>query len=120
MAPDDHADLILLQELVNYVRSVSHYVILLLRIPHCVRLHALNVIRCCRITPHDVHTHLLNRVSDGAERDPQWPLNLVNILQLDDRVANASMNTQYAILVLLLEKSSKGHPLEQVVNLLEN
>ena len=84
VAPYDHADLILFQELVHNVWSVCHYVILLLGVPCVVSLHALNVIRGCGVTPHDVHAHLLNCVRDATKGHSERSLNFVDVFQLDN------------------------------------
>jgi len=82
VAPHNHTDLILLEEFVDNVRSVRHDVILLLRVAHRVGLHALDFIGRSRVTPHDVHAHLLDCVRDCAQGDPQRSLYLVNVLEL--------------------------------------
>ena len=84
VAAHDHADLVLLEEFVDDVRAVGHYIILLLWITHHVRLHALNLIGSRRVTPHDVHAHLLHSVRDSPQRDSQRSLYLINVLQLHD------------------------------------
>ena len=68
VASHDHADLVLLEEFVHDVRAVGHYIILLLWITHSVSLHALNFIGSGRVTPHDVHAHLLDSVRDGSQK----------------------------------------------------
>ena len=82
MASHNHAYLILLQELVNNVRAIRHYIILLLRVTHCISLHTLYFVRSSWVTPHDVHAHLLDRVSNSPQGDSKRSLDLVNVLKL--------------------------------------
>ena len=84
MAAHDHADLVLLEEFVDDVRAVGHYIILLLWITHHIRLHALNLIGSRRVTPHYVHAHLLHSVCDSSQSDSERSLYLINVLQLHD------------------------------------
>lgn len=120
MGPNNHADLVCLQEFIHDIWSVCHYVILTLRVPNCVRLHAQDVVGGRWITPHDVHAHLLDCVSDASEGDAERPLNLIDVLKLNYRVSNSTMDAQDAILVLLLQKGSQRHPFEQIIDLLEH
>ena len=113
--------MVLLQELVHDVRSVAHDIILALRVSYCVCLHTKHFIRGSWVTPKNVHAHLLDRVVDITKVDAQGPLNHVDVLQLDDGVANASMDAQDSVLSrLILDDCSKWHPLEQVIQLLED
>lgn len=120
MAPHNHTDLVLFEEFVDDVRPVRHNVILLLWVAHHVSLHALNFIGRGRVTPHDVHAHLLDCVRDSAQGDPKRPLDLVNIFQLGNRITDSTVNAQDSVLVFLLKKGTKRHPFEQIIHLLED
>ena len=69
MRSDDHADLVLLEELVDDVRSVAHDIVLLLWVTNRVFLHAKHFVRCSWITPEQIHAHLLDSISDVAKSD---------------------------------------------------
>ena len=84
MRAHDHADLILFEELVDDVGTVAHDIVLLLRIADRILLHAKDFVGGSRITPQNVHTHLLHCVRNVAQSDAQGSLNLVNVLKLDD------------------------------------
>ena len=120
MGPDNHADLVLLKELVHDIWSVCHYVILSCRVSYCVSLHAWHFVGGRWITPQDVHAHLLDCVSDATESNSERPLDLVDIFKLYYRVSDTTMDAQDAILILLLKKGSEGHPFEQIIDLLED
>ena len=98
MGSHDHANRVLLKELVDDVGPVHHDVVASLWITDRVLLHAKNFIRLRRITPHDIHAHLLYLICDAAELDAERPLNLVNVLELHNRVANSSVDAQDAVL----------------------
>ena len=121
MRSDDHADLVLLEELVDDVRSVAHDIVLLLWVTNRILLHAKHFVGGSRITPEEIHAHLLNSISDVSKSDTKWSLNLVDILQLHNRVSNAAMHAQDPILSqLVLNDGTEGHPLEQVIHFLED
>ena len=63
-----------------------------------VLLHAKDFIRLRRIAPHDIHAHLLDLVGDAAKLDTERPLNLVDVLELHNRVTDASVDAQDAVL----------------------
>ena len=98
MGSHNHADLVLLKELVDDVRPVHHDVVVALWVADRVLLHAKNFIRQCRITPHDIHAHLLYLISDAAKLDAERPLNLVDVLKLHNRVTDSSVDAQDTIL----------------------
>ena len=117
----NHRDLVLLEELINDIRAVAHNIVLFLRVARHVHLHAEDFIVGGRVTPHDVHAHLLHSVLDVAQCDPEWPLNLVNVFKPHDRVADAAMDAEDAILGLLVKDNcTERHPFKQVVHLLEH
>jgi len=66
MRTHDHSDLILLEELVNNVGSIAHDIVLLRWVSHYVHLHTKDFITGGRVTPHDIHAHLLDSVLDIA------------------------------------------------------
>ena len=63
-----------------------------------VLLHAKDFIRLRRIAPHDIHAHLLDLVGDAAKLDTERPLNLVDVLELHNRVTDSTVDAQDAIL----------------------
>lgn len=98
MGAHNHADLVLLEEFVHDVRAVAHNVVSLGGVPDRVLLHSNDFIAGCGVGPHYVHAHLLDSVSDAAKSHAQRSLNLVNVLQFDDGVTDATMDTQDTIL----------------------
>ena len=98
MGSHNHADLVLLKELVDDVRPVHHDVVVALWVADRVLLHAKNFMRERRITPHDIHAHLLYLISDAAKLDAERPLNLVDVLKLHNRVTDSSVDAQDTIL----------------------
>ena len=121
MRAHDHADLILFEELVDDVGTVAHDIVLLLRIADRILLHAKDFVGCGGVAPQNIHTHLLHCVRNVAQSDAQGPLNLVDVLKLDNRVANTAMDAKDAILgQLVSDDSAERHPLKQVVHLLED
>ena len=102
MRANDHANMVLLEEPVDDIRTVAHNVVDSGGIANGILLHAENFVRNSWITPKNVHAHLLHCVCDVAKSDAQGSLNLVDVLKLDDRVANTSMDTKYAILCQLI------------------
>lgn len=121
MRTNNHSNLVLLEELVHDIRAVTHDVVLFLRVACHVNLHAKYFVAGGRITPHDIHAHLLDCILNVSQRYPEWPLNLVDILEPDDRIADATMDAKNAILSLLIKNyCTKRHPFEQVVHLLEH
>lgn len=79
MGANNHANLILLEESIDNIRSVAHDVIDSCGVTNCILLHAEYLIRGCGVTPQDIHTHLLNCVSDVAQVNPKRSLNFINI-----------------------------------------
>lgn len=121
MRAHDHADLILFEELVDDVGTVAHDIVLLLRIADRILLHAKDFVGGSGVAPQNIHTHLLHCVRNVAQSDAQGPLNLVDVLKLDNRVANTAMDAKDAILgQLVSDDSAEWHPLKQVVHLLED
>ena len=82
VASDDHAHLVGLDELFDYIWAVVHYVVLLLRISRLVPGHAKHFIRCRRVRPEYIHSHLLKRVVDLSEFNLQWTSYLLNVINL--------------------------------------
>ena len=60
-------------------------------------------------------------VIDVAKIYPEWPLDLIDVLQLDYGVADTTVDTQDPILSsFVLNDGSKRHPFKQIVQLLEH
>lgn len=94
---------------------------MLLRVSDRILLHASDLVRCGRVTPQNVHRHLLNGVTDSPESDAQWPLDFVNVLKFNDRVTDSTMDAEDAILGHLISNDgTQRHPLEQIVHFLED
>ena len=113
--------MVLLQELVDYVRPVAHYIVLLLGVADGVRDHAEDFVGGSGVGPHYVHAHLLDCIRDVAQVHPQRPLDLIDVLKFDNRVANTTMDAQDSILGhLIRDHRTQRHPLEQIVHFLEH
>ena len=67
VGPDNHTNLVLFEELVHDIGPVAHDIVLLLGVPRCVSLHAEHFVTFGRVTPHDVHAHLLHCVRNVSQ-----------------------------------------------------
>ena len=86
-----------------------------------VLLHAKDFIRLRRIAPHDIHAHLLYLISNAAKLDAKRPLNLVDVLELHNRVTDSSVDAQDTVLGHFVgNDGTKWHPLKQVVDFLKD
>jgi len=84
MGAHNHSDLVLLEELIDDIGTVAHNVILFLWVANGVDLHAEDFIIGSRVTPKDIHAHLLDCIRDVAKVDAQGPLNLIDIFEAHD------------------------------------
>ena len=116
----DHANLVLLEEPVDDIGTVAHDVVDSGRIANSVLLHAKNLVRNGWITPKNVHAHLLNSVCDVAQVNSQRSLNLIDVVELGNRVTNSTVRAQDTILSqFILNDCAERHPFEQVIHFLE-
>ena len=83
MGSNDHAELVLHEELVDDVLAVHHNVVLLHWVSQGVWVHALHFVVGTWVTPEEVHGHLLLGVTDIAKCDLERSLQiLINVLNL--------------------------------------
>ena len=121
MGSNNHADVVLLQEFVDDIRAVRHDVVVLLRISDGVLLHTKVLISHGGIRPQDVHAHLLDGVCNASKVHFEWSLDLVDVLKLDNRVANSTVDAKNAVLrSLFANYETERHPFEHIVHLLEH
>ena len=121
VGPDDHADMVGGQELLYHVLAVHHDVALLVGVSQGVGVHACHVIIWAWVTPEKIHSHLLCCVIDVSKSNLEWPLDLLNILNLVDTVSNASMDTHDLVAALfVIDDGSQGHVLKHIVEFVEH
>ena len=121
MRANDHANLVLLEEPVDDIRTVAHDVVDSGGIANGILLHAENFVRDSWITPKNIHAHLLNSVCDAAQVDSQRSLNLIDVVELGNRVTNSTVRAQDTILSqFILNDCAERHPFEQIIHFLEH
>ena len=84
-------------------------------------MHTQDVIIDCRITPQEIHRHLLSLVVNLAKGDLQRSLDFLNIFDFLEGGADTSMHTKDLIVgALIIHDSCQGEVLKHVIKLLEN
>lgn len=108
ISTDHNLQLVVLQELVNDVRTEESHVVLFLRVSRCVWMNTQDVVVACWITPQEFHGHLLGLVINLAKSDLQWSLDLLDVINLLKGGTDTSMHTEDLVVGSFISDDS-GH-----------